>query len=103
MRNILFGLQFILALAGLAACHTATENLRSSATGPNVGAGSTFTAMSYNIRLGIGRHPRSGKIYDKLWGHNLAALIDEVRSVKPDIVGLQEVAAHSQAKNWPKP
>jgi endonuclease/exonuclease/phosphatase family metal-dependent hydrolase len=87
----------VLALTGLAACQT-SQNLRTDKALPETGAGAPLTVMSYNIRLGIGGQYQAGSLYDMPWDRNLPAVIEEIRSVDPDIVGLQEVAGTHQAK-----
>ncbi len=88
---------FLAGLIGLAACQS-QQNLRSLSPSPRAVSGAPLVVMSYNIRLGIGTRPRTGNIYDMPWGRNLPAIIDEIRTVDPDVVGLQEVAGAGQAK-----
>ena len=54
--------------------------------------------MSFNIRLGLGIEDPSGKIYQMSWGRELGGVINAIRSMDPDIVGLQEVAGVNQIR-----
>ena len=100
LKRLIFLVFISFALAGLAGCQTVqkakvdTQNARVAAAPP----AETITVMAYNIRLGIGGQYEPGKLYHMPWGQNLSAVIDEIRSIDPDIVGLQEVAGISQAK-----
>ena len=80
----------------LAGCQT-TENLRAAHTPPDISAENPLTVMSFNIRLGIGPEGH-GDIYRMNWGQNLDAVIAAIRSVNPDVVGLQEVAGIEQIR-----
>ena len=50
--------------------------------------------------MGLGQENPQGELDDMSseWGRNLDAVIDAIRSVDPDIVGLQEVAGSSQLR-----
>ena len=74
------------------------KNIRTGPPPSPVSACNPLTVMSFNIRMGLGRESPQGKEYDMSseWGRNLDAVINAIRSVDPDIVGLQEVADSSQ-------
>ena len=61
-------------------------------------SGSSFTVMSYNIRLGVGRHRDTRKLYDLAWGANLPEIINKFEITDPDIFGFQETASLSQSR-----
>jgi endonuclease/exonuclease/phosphatase family metal-dependent hydrolase len=88
---------FITAIFLLSACQS-MQNIRKVGTFPDSSLGSSLTVMSYNIRLGVGTHRNTSKLYDLAWGANLPEIINEIRIVDPDIIGLQEVAGLSQAR-----
>lgn len=59
----------------------------------------SLTLVSFNIRVGYGAHDRGvspTKLKDK--PKRLRPIIDAIRSVDADIVGLQEVLGHDQAR-----
>jgi hypothetical protein len=56
-------------------------------------SGSSFTVMGYNIRLGVGRHRDTCKLYDLAWGANLPEIINKVEITDPDVFGFQEIAS----------
>ncbi|MEK9684759.1 MAG: endonuclease/exonuclease/phosphatase family protein [Rhodospirillaceae bacterium] len=87
-------------MTNLASCHLGQGvfNSRSTSLDCEKGEVTPFTVMSYNIRLGIGLVPVQGALYDMPWGQNIGAIINEIRSVNPDIIGLQEVAGIDQAR-----
>lgn len=94
----------MVAIAGLNACQTVQKPSESKAPVATLNqriaaspTGLPLTIMAYNIRLGIGGQKEPGKLYDMPWGKNLSAVVNEIRSVDPDIVGLQEVAGRDQA------
>jgi endonuclease/exonuclease/phosphatase family metal-dependent hydrolase len=60
--------------------------------------GSSFTVMSYNIRLGVGSHRDTRKLYDLAWGANLPEIINKFEIIDPDIIGFQEIASLSQSR-----
>ena len=76
------------------------KNIRTGPPPTPVSACNPLTVMSFNIRMGLGRESPQGKEYDMSseWGRNLDAVINAIRSVDPDIVGLQEVADSSQLR-----
>ena len=88
---------FILLFLTTPGC-TTTENIRTVQAVKNISRESPMTVMSFNIRLGLGTANQSGDIYHLPWGRNLDAVVSAIRSVDPDIVGLQEVAGTSQIK-----
>ena len=61
-------------------------------------SGSSFTVMSYNIRLGVVRHRDTRKLYDLAWGANLPEIINKFEITDPDIFGFQETASLSQSR-----
>ena len=86
----------ICSLIALVGCQT-TENLRTAQPPPHISADHPLTVLSFNIRLGIG--PKDfGDIYRMNWGQNLDEVIAAIRSVNPDVVGLQEVAGIDQIR-----
>ena len=88
------GASLIFALFALWGCLN-TGYHRTGPPPPPVSADNPLTVMSFNIRMGLGQEP--GKdIYNMNWGQELDGVIAAIRSVDPDIVGLQEVAGHSQ-------
>lgn len=63
----------------------------------------SLTLVSFNIRVGYGAHDRGvspTKLKDK--PKRLRPIIDAIRSVEADIVGLQEVLGHDQARRLGK-
>ncbi len=76
------------------------KNIRTGPPPSPVSASNPLTVMSFNIRLGLGRESPQGKEIDlsSEWGRNLDAVIAAIRSVDPDIVGLQEVADSNQLR-----
>jgi hypothetical protein len=54
--------------------------------------------MSYNIRLGVGSHRDTRKLYDLAWGANLPEIINKFEIIDPDIIGFQEIASLSQSR-----
>lgn len=58
----------------------------------------SFTVMSFNIRVGHGAGDPGVGPYKLDWGRNLKSVAAAIRSVDPEIVGLQEVAGNGQAK-----
>ncbi|MEE8333765.1 MAG: endonuclease/exonuclease/phosphatase family protein [Alphaproteobacteria bacterium] len=58
----------------------------------------SFTVMSFNIRVGHGADDPGVGPYKLDWGRNLKAIAAAIRSVDPEIVGLQEVAGNGQVK-----
>lgn len=104
LRQIAVRMACLCLIAGLAACQTTQKPSRTAAqmTMANMRLvpsppGHSLIMMAYNIRLGIGGQKEPGKLYDMPWGKNLSAVVNEIRSVDPDIVGLQEVAGRDQA------
>ena len=91
----------IVALIVLAGCQT-TENLRKESQPQLITADNPLIVMSFNIRLGLGQAEPFGNIYRMSWGRELGGVIEAIRSVDPDIVGLQEVAGASQIKKIAK-
>lgn len=88
---------FIAAVFLLSACQS-MQNIRKGGLLPDSSPGASLTVMSYNIRLGVGSQRDTRKLYDLAWGVNLPEVINEIRTIDPDIVGLQEVAGLSQAR-----
>lgn len=94
MKHLILSLIIRIPLSACASGYTAREP---GAAGEAIGA--YVTAVSYNIRIGIGSTGRGDKPYDLR--HNkkdLPAIISALRSIDPDVVGLQEVLGGSQAK-----
>ena len=89
------------SLFALSGCQTATQNIRSAPTPHQTSVGSPLTVMSFNILMGAGQDA-SGDPFHMNWGKNLDAVIDTIRSVDPDIVGLQEVANLNQTRKIAK-
>lgn len=90
----------LLIFGWLAAC-TPFENIRSSSA-PNKALAAPITAMSFNIRLGIGQEDPNGKISKMPWGRNLPAVVAAIRASGADIVALQEVAGIAQIRSIAK-
>ncbi len=76
------------------------NNIRTAPPPSPISASHPLTVMSFNIRMGLGQENPQGELDDMSseWGRNLDAVIDAIRSVDPDIVGLQEVAGSSQLR-----
>lgn len=93
-----FGKLIVIALAGLMAvgCQ-ATQSVRNAPL-PPPSADAPLTVLTYNIRVGYGSSNPGTSPYGLAWGRNLGAVVDAIRSVNPDVVGLQEVAGESQAR-----
>ena len=89
----------VMAVFALAGC-AANNYLRTGPLPPPITAKSQLTVMSFNIRLGLGRDDRHRNILHMgaLWGRNLNAVIDAIRSADPDIVGLQEISGPGQLR-----
>ena len=85
----------IFCFFAVAGCQT-TENLKVGSPPPRITAANPLTVMSFNIRLGLGQADPRGSIYHMNWGRELDGVIEAIRSVDPDIVGLQEVAGIDQ-------
>ena len=94
MRNIVC---LTLAAFVLTACQTA-QNIHTARSPTNVSPRTPLTVMSYNIRMGVGSQRESGGIYHMPHGKNIQGVIDEIRLVDPDVIGLQEVSGASQAR-----
>ena len=86
-----------IAVLALMGCQT-TGNLRTGPSPNPITKESPMTVLSFNIRLGIGQEGAQGDIYHLNWGQNLGDVIEAIRSVDPDVVGLQEVAGVGQIK-----
>ena len=65
---------------------------------PTPSADAPLTVLTYNIRVGYGLSNPGASPYDLAWGRNLGAVVEAIRSVNPDVVGLSEVAGESQAR-----
>lgn len=75
-------------------------NIRSTSVAVNSGY---LTVMSYNIRVGYGTKELGANIYELAKRPYLfPPIVDAIRSVDPDVVGLQEVAGFSQAERIAK-
>lgn len=85
----------------LGGCET-TQNLRTGSPPPHITTANPLTVMSFNIRLGLGQADPRGSIYHMNWGRELDGVIEAIRSVDPDIVGLQEVAGIDQITKMAK-
>ena len=75
------------------------ENIRKVGPGVSSRDSQTVTVMSYNIRVGYGgRDPGVDPYILSRSGEDLPPIIAAIRSIDPDIVGLQEVAGSGQAR-----
>ena len=66
---------------------------------PNKGNGPALRVMTFNIRVGYGgKHPSLSPWDLRKQAKNLPPIIEAIRSVEPDIIGLQEVYHSGQAR-----
>ena len=90
------------ALLVLGAC-VAHNNIRTVQPEDAHQPGDILTVMSFNIRVGYGRSkPRVSPYQLRLGPEKLEPIISAIRSVEPDIVGLQEVLLNRQTKKIAK-
>jgi len=89
---------YLLLIIVLSGC-TQVHNIRLPEK--NSGQPRPFTIMTYNIRVGAGlrKYGRSPYLLKDELQPDLLPIIAAIRSVDPDIVGLQEVLGENQAAN----
>jgi len=100
--NRFFGLLVLLILlAGIPACMP-VHNIRPPS--PGVEKPRPFTILTYNIRVGAGlrKYGRNPYLLKDEIQPDLPPIIAAVRSIDPDIVGLQEVLGEDQAASIAK-
>ena len=89
----------LMAAAGCATTTTAPDTTHTISGDVDVSA---LTVMSFNIRLGLGTENPKGRIYKMRWGRSLTGVVEAIRSARPDIVALQEVAGKAQMEKIAK-
>jgi len=91
-------LTLALLLAVLSACQI-YRNIRTDDSTSLVGPPGTLTIMTYNIRVGYGSEdPGVSPLVLKDRRKKLPPIVAAIRSIDPDVVGLQEVLGESQAR-----
>lgn len=69
----------------------------------NQGNGPSFTVMTFNIRVGYGvKYPDMSPWDLRKSAKNIPPIVEAIRSIDPDIIGLQEVYGAGQARQIAK-
>ena len=88
----------ILSIALFLGCKN-VNNIRKTTTDDSAVSPKILTVMSYNIRVGYGGHDRGVDPYTlSMRKENLSPILTAIRSIDPDIIGLQEVRGSGQAR-----
>ena len=88
----------VLPTAVLTGCQNLGQLHKNTAAAGAPGSGE-LTVMSYNIRVGYGGHDRGVNPYILVQRkENLPPIIAAIRSIDPDVIGLQEVRGYRQAR-----
>lgn len=94
-RGLIVCLLSFLSLSGCAIVH----NIRSSDLGDVPSEDGSITVMTYNIRVGYGIKDGGVSPWElRRRKKNLPAVVAAIRSIDPDIIGLQEVLGPGQAQ-----
>jgi len=97
--NSLLLVFFVIITSSIAAC-TPTQKTRLPETLKATRKDSCLTLMTYNIRVGAGRENLLMPVkYLNSSGEKLEKIASAIKSVDPDIIGLQEVKGSAQAKS----
>ena len=93
---------FLCLLFIVAAC-TPANNIRDVRLNDTFQPGDTLTVMSFNIRVGYGPSKWGTDPYQLRHGpEQLEPILAAIRSVDPDVIGLQEVLSNGQARRIAK-
>jgi len=97
--NSLLLVFFVIITSSIAAC-TPPQKVRQPETLEVIRKDSCLTLMTYNIRVGAGRENLLMPVkYLNSSGEKLEKIALAIKSVDPDIIGLQEVRGSAQAKS----
>lgn len=89
---------FLCLLLVFAAC-TPANNIRDARLNDAFRPGDTLTVMSFNIRVGYGPSSWGTDPYQLRHGpEKLEPILAAIRSVDPDVIGLQEVLSNGQVR-----
>jgi endonuclease/exonuclease/phosphatase family metal-dependent hydrolase len=98
-KNILLLVFFVIITSSIAAC-TPPQKVRQPEIVEVIRKDSCLTLMTYNIRVGAGRENLLMPVkYLNSSGEKLEKIALAIKSVAPDIIGLQEVRGSAQAKS----
>ena len=97
--NSLLLVFFVIITSSITAC-TPPQKVRQPETLEAISKDSCLTLMTYNIRVGAGRENLLMPVkYLNSSGEKLDKIASAIKSVDPDIIGLQEVKGSAQAKS----
>jgi len=98
-NNSLLLVFFVIITSSITAC-TPPQKVRQPETLEAISKDSCLTLMTYNIRVGAGREKLLMPVkYLQSSGEKLDKIALAIKSVDPDIIGLQEVKGSAQAKS----